>query len=425
MNCYDDLQARGIIDNTSNDEVIKKLNESSVSFYAGYDPTAKSLQLGNLAIVITQLRLQKYGHKPYVLVGGATGMIGDPSGKSSERNLLDDDALQGNIDAQKKQLEGLLDFSAGDNCAVMVNNYDWTSPLSFIDFMRTIGKRFRVSEMLAKDSVKSRISSDAGISFTEFSYQIIQANDFAHLAKEHDVTLQIGGSDQWGNMTAGIDLARKLHQKQVYVMTMPLLTDSNGKKFGKSEGGETMFLDANMTSPYKLYQFLLNSGDSSVDGYLKYLTFLSLEEIAELAKKTEEEPHVRAAQKALAKEVVTLVHGTEGLEASERATSFFFGGKIEKVNDKEISTIFEDVPAVTLEKSILDGEGVELLDMLALTPLFKSKGEARRSVQQNGVSINNIKSTGLEQKITCADLASETALVLRKGKKNYCVVKFN
>jgi tyrosyl-tRNA synthetase len=423
MKCYEDLMARGIVDNTSNEEVIEKLNNDSVSFYAGYDPTAKSLQLGNLAIVITQMRLQKYGHKPYVLVGGATGMIGDPSGKSDERNLLDTDALQTNIDAQKAQLESYLDFNSGENSAVLVNNYDWTSELTFLDFMRTIGKRFRVSEMLAKDSVKSRITSDAGISFTEFSYQILQANDFAHLAKEHNVTLQIGGSDQWGNMTAGIDLARKQYQKQVYVMTMPLLTDSNGKKFGKSVGGETIYLDTEMTSPYKMYQFLLNTDDSCVDTYLKYLTFLSLDEIAELEVKTKEEPHLRAGQKALAKEIVTLVHGTQGLEAAERATSFFFGGVIEKVTDKEIASIFEDIPSVSLSSSYLE-EG-DVLDLLAETPLFKSKGEARRSVQQNGVSLNNVKITDPELKITKTHLASESAMVLRKGKKNYCVVKFS
>ncbi len=423
MKCYEDLIARGIVENSSNEEIIEKLNTESVSFYCGYDPTAKSLQLGNLAIIITQMRLQKYGHKPYVLVGGATGMIGDPSGKSAERNLLDDDILANNISAQEAQFRSLLNFDEGENAAVLVNNYDWTSSLTFIDFMRTIGKRFRVSEMLAKESVKSRINSEAGISFTEFSYQILQANDFAHLAKEHNVTLQIGGQDQWGNMTAGIDLARKMHQKQVYVMTMPLLTDSQGKKFGKSEGGQAIYLDQEMTSPYKMYQFLLNTEDDCVDRFLKYLTFLSLEEISELESKTKEEPHLRVGQKALAKEIVTLVHGAQGLDAAERATSFFFGGVIENITDKEISSIFEDIPSVTLDKSLLDG--TDVVDMLAETPLFKSKGEARRSVSQNGVSLNNVKISDVEMKLSASLLASETAMVLRKGKKNYCVVKFS
>jgi len=424
MKFYDELKARGIIEALSHEEELeKKFNEGGMSFYCGYDPTAKSLQLGNLFTIVTCMRFQKAGHRPFMLVGGATGMIGDPSGKSEERNLLDMDTLNENIAAIREQLGQFVNFDCGENSAVMVNNADWWSGLGFLEFLRTIGKRFRVNEMLNKDSVKSRITSDAGISLTEFSYQVLQAYDFVTLNKNHDVTLQIGGSDQWGNMTAGTDLTRKMNQKQAYCMTMPLVTDQNGKKFGKSEGN-AVFLSADMTSPYKMYQFLLNQDDQIIDALLKYYTFLTLEEISELKEKTESEPHLRSAQKALAEAVVKLVHGEEGLEAALRATSFFFGQKIENVTDSQLASIFEDVPAVTLEKSFIEGEGGDYLEMLAQTPLFKSKGEARRSVQQNGVAINNIKVAEVEKRITAVDLASESSLIIKKGKKNYCVVKF-
>ncbi len=325
MNFYSELEARGIVQDKSHDELVDKLNNDSLSFYVGFDPTAKSLQLGNLFVVTTMKRFQDAGHRPYVLVGGATGMIGDPSGKSDERNLLDEETLKANLEGQKSQLEKLLSYH-GENAAVTVNNLDWIGKFSLIEFLRDIGKRFRVSEMLSKDSVKSRITSDAGISFTEFTYQMIQGYDFAHLNKEYGVTLQVGGSDQWGNMTAGMDLTRKMHGNQAYCLTVPLVTDSNGKKFGKSEGG-AIYLDPTMTSPYKMYQYLLNSDDSSVIQYLKFFTFLSLSEIDELQKKTEEEPHLRTAQKKLAEEVVRYVHGEDGLNSALRATSFFFGQK--------------------------------------------------------------------------------------------------
>ncbi|WP_419168373.1 tyrosine--tRNA ligase [Halobacteriovorax sp.] len=420
MNFFEELEARGIVNQFSHDELKEILNEKKISFYCGYDPTAKSLQLGNLFAVVTMMRLQKQGHKPYVLVGGATGMIGDPSGKSDERNLQTQDDLDKNLAGQKAQLEKLLDFS-GENAATMVNNIDWIGKFSLIEFLRDVGKRFRIGEMLSKDSVKSRLNSDAGISFTEFTYQMIQGYDFAHLNKEYDVSLQIGGADQWGNMVAGMDLTRKMHSKPAFCMTIPLLTDSNGKKFGKSEGG-AIYLDPSMTSPYKMYQFLLNSDDSSVIKYLKTLTFLTLEEIAEYEKLVETEPHLRAAQKRLAEEIVTLVHGTEGLEAAIRATDFFFGKVIENTTDEELAGIFDDVPSIELDKAQL-GE-LSYLDMLAQTPLFKSKGEARKMVGQNGVAINNVKNKDIDHVISKDDLASESCLILKKGKKNYCVVKF-
>ncbi|ATH07455.1 tyrosine--tRNA ligase [Halobacteriovorax marinus] len=422
MKFFDELKARGIIDALSNEEELeKKFNEGGMSFYCGYDPTARSLQLGNLFTIITCMRFQKAGHKPYMLVGGATGMIGDPSGKSEERNLLDMETLKENIDAIRKQLGLFVDFECGDNAAVLVNNADWWQGLGFLEFLRTIGKRFRVNEMLNKDSVKSRIESDSGISLTEFSYQVLQAYDFVTLNKLHNVSLQIGGSDQWGNMTAGTDLTRKMNQNQVYCMTMPLVTDQNGKKFGKS-AGNAVFLDGSMTSPYKMYQFLLNQDDAIIDALLKYYTFLSLDEIAELDSKTKNEPHLRLAQKSLAQEVTKLVHGQEGLDAALRATQFFFGEKIENVSDADVASIFEDTPSVELSSEMLNEGGV--IDMLSETPLFKSKKEVRRAIDQKGIYINNVAIEGPTQTLSKADLASETALVLRKGKKNYCVVKF-
>ena len=422
MNFFEELKARGIIDALSNEKELEtKFNEGGMSFYCGYDPTSKSLQLGNLFTIITCMRFQKAGHKPYMLVGGATGMIGDPSGKSEERNLLDLSTLLANVASIRQQLGRFVDFDCGPNSAVLVNNADWWSGLDFLEFLRTIGKRFRVNEMIQKDSVKSRLASDSGISLTEFTYQVLQAYDFTYLNKEYDVSLQIGGSDQWGNMTAGTDLTRKMNQTHVYCMTMPLVTDQNGKKFGKSEGN-AIFLSADMTSPYKMYQFLLNQDDQITDKLLKYYTFLSLEDIASLKVKTETEPHLRAAQKVLAEQVVQLVHGASGLQSAQKATSFFFGQKIEDVTDLEISAIFEDVPAVTVDQAFLN-EG-DYLELLVQTPLFKSKGEARRSVQQNGVSINNIKCSDINKKITKDDLASETSLVIKKGKKNFCLIKF-
>lgn len=423
MKFSEELKWRGLIENESHEEVYEKIDEGGLKFYIGFDPTAPSIQIGNFLGVVLMKRMQEKGHTPFILVGGATGMIGDPSGKSAERNLLDEEALQNNVNAVKKQLSKYLSFE-GPNAAVVVNNYDWIGKFSYLDFLRVVGKRFRLSEMLAKDSVKSRLNSEAGISYTEFSYQMIQAYDFAHLYKEHGVNLQMGGGDQWGNITAGIDLARKMHQGQVYGLVTPLVTDSQGKKFGKSEGGKTIYLDSEMTSPYQMFQYLLNSDDESVIKYLKYYTFLSPQEIAEFEEKTKSEPHLRAAQKMLAETIVKMVHGQEGLDSAARATSFFFGGTIENVTDKEVESIFADVPSVNLSLSELKA-GMPILDLLGQTPLFNSKKEARRSLDQNGVYINNQGVEGVDVVVKEDSLASETALVIRKGKKNYCVVKFS
>lgn len=422
MSFYEELESRGLIADVSNLEIKEILNTKKISFYIGYDPTAKSLQIGNLFAMITMKRFQEAGHKPYVLLGGATGMIGDPSGKSTERVLLTEEVIKENIEAQKKQFQRILKFD-GANPAIMVNNYDWMGKFSFLEFLRDVGKRFRISEMIAKDSVKKRLESEVGLSFTEFCYQMLQAYDFRHLALHNDVILQMGGGDQWGNITAGIDYTRKMDSRQVYGIVIPLVTDSNGNKFGKSEGGTAIYLDPEMTSPYQMYQYLLNSDDSSVVKYLKYFTFLSLDKIAVLEEKTKTEAHLREAQKTLASEVVKLVHGEEGLNAALSATKIFFGEKITNLKDKDLIAIFKDVPSVELKRSELQA-GISYLDLLAATPLFGSKGEAKRSVEQKGVYLNNDTVPEVTAKLDESHLASETCMVIRKGKKNYCVIKF-
>ncbi len=420
-NLLTELRERGLVEHVSDEALGDLFEKGPVAFYTGYDPTAVSLQIGNLFAIITMRRLQLAGHKPVIIVGGATGMIGDPSGKNAERNLLSEEVIAENIAGQRKQLERLLDFDCGENSAVILNNKDWIGKMSFLEFLRDVGKRFRMGEMLAKESVKKRLNSDVGLSFTEFSYQMLQSYDFGYLYKNYNVKLQLGGGDQWGNITAGIDYVRKTLGDTAYGMVIPLVTDGQGKKFGKSEGG-TIYLDPNITSPYQMYQYLLNSDDVSVITYLKYFTFLSMEEISELEQATKDAPQERRAQKTLAEEVVKCVHGEEGLASALQATRIFFGEKIENLEDKELLAIFSDVPSVTVSKAELES-GILSPDLLALTPLFKSKGEARRSLQQNGVSLNNVKFESDEQVVNLDDLASESTLVIRKGKKNYCLVK--
>jgi len=303
-----------------------------------------------------------------------------------------------------------------------VNNYDWFSKINVLDFLREVGKRFRVNEMLAKDSVKGRIESESGISYTEFTYQILQAYDFSYLHQKYNVKLQIGGSDQWGNITAGTDLIRKLHQSEAYGMTIPLVTDGSGRKFGKSEAG-ALYLDAEMTAPYQMYQYLLNAEDSKVIDYLKFFTFLQLDEILRLEEKTKNEPHLREAQKSLASEVVQFIHGKEGLDAALKATRIFFGEKIENLSLNDLNAIFKDVPSVTASLSDLE-HGIDIASILATTPLFKSKGEARRGIAQKGVYLNNQLIENELQAIEKKDLLEGNNLVLRKGKKSYCLVRF-
>lgn len=420
MNALEILTQRGIVNTVSDPALGDLFAKEMVSFYCGYDPSFKSLQLGNLFAIVTMRRLQKLGHRPVVLLGGATGCIGDPSGRSTERNLLDMDTIAHNIHCIRRQLESLIDFDCGKNSAIMVNNYDWTANTSMLDFLRDVGRYFRVGEMLSKESVKRRMEAEDGVSFTEFSYQTLQANDYLHLFRNHGVRLQIGGSDQWGNITAGIELIRRAAQEQAFGLVVPLVTDSKGQKFGKSLGG-AIYLDSAISSPYQMYQFLLNAEDACVIEYLNYYTFLEMPEIKELEKEVKEHPEKRTAQRRLAEEVVRLVHGEKGLAQAAKATAIFFGEAIEGVSDDELEGIFAEVPKVDIEKSKL-AAGINIVDLLVATTLWKSKGEARRSIEQNGAYINNLPVTGVDRIVNINDLASTAALVVRKGKKNYALV---
>jgi tyrosyl-tRNA synthetase len=419
-----ELSWRGLLYQTTDEAGLGKwLLTQSRSVYAGFDPTAESLHVGSLLPLMMLRRFQQAGHRPIALVGGATGMIGDPSGKSAERNLLDAATLERNIAGIKEQMRQLLDFSSGPTSAVLVNNYDWVGKFSYIEFLRDVGKNFPVNVMLGKDSVKSRLESDAGISYTEFSYMLLQAYDFVHLRRAHNCELQIGGSDQWGNITAGIDLARRMDAAQVYGITCPLLTKSDGGKMGKTESG-TVWLSAERTSPYQFYQYWFNVDDADVSKCLRFLTECPREEIDALDVSRQEKPQERASQKRLAGALTELLHGAEGLAKAQLAAQILFGAEITSLSDAELSQIFADVPGVSLERARLDA-GLALLDALVESGLVKSKGEARRAVTEGGVYVNNRRAEGAEFVLTREQLASESTIVLRRGKKNYALVRFD
>ena len=414
------LNDRGFLSQLS-DPALETILAKPAVVYAGFDPTAASLHIGNLLQIMLLAQFQRHGHKPIALVGGATAMIGDPSGKSAERNLLDTDTIAANIVGIRGQLEHFLDFD-GPNAAVIVNNADWLGKFSFLDFLRDVGKHFRVGEMMGKESVRQRLNSDTGMSFTEFSYQMLQAYDFMHLHQAMGCTVQTGGDDQWGNITAGIDLTRKLLGKTVYGITSPLITDASGAKFGKTATGEKCWLDSALTRPYDYYQFWLRSDDRDVIKLLKYFTFLDLDTIAELARSVESEPEKRLAHKALAAEATALLHGADQVALVQKASDVLFGQEITGLNDAQLLDIFADVPGVELKRSALDA-GYALLDMLCDTKACASRGAAKKLLASGGVYINNVRQSDPSKTVTPADLASETVLVLRTGKKNYVLVR--
>jgi len=421
---FGDLSWRGLIHQTTDDENLQQwLNSDSRTVYVGFDPTADSLHVGSLLQLMTLRRFQKAGHRPIALVGGATGMIGDPSGKSEERNLLSVEDLRANVVGMERQMREFLDFDSGDNSALLVNNFDWMRRFSYLDFLRDIGKNFPVNVMMAKDSVKSRLDrEDSGMSYTEFSYMLLQAYDFVHLNREYGCELQFGGSDQWGNITAGIDLGRRLQGVQLYGLTCPLLTKSDGTKMGKTESG-TVWLSADRTSPYQFYQYWINVADDDAGKCLRFLTELDRDEIEQLAKTRAAEPHRRESQKRLAEEVTRLVHGDNGLSVARRATEFFFGAEIKNTDDRSLVEIFADVPSKELPRSGLE-QGLSIVDAFVESGLSKSKGAARRTVQQGGAYVNNCRCDDIERTLTADDLASETVMVLRSGKKNYALLRF-
>ncbi|MFP4025677.1 MAG: tyrosine--tRNA ligase [Thiohalospira sp.] len=428
MNFVEELKWRGMLHDfmPGTEEQLKK--EMTIA-YVGIDPTANSLHIGHLVSVMMLKHFQAAGHKPLVLVGGATGMIGDPSGKSQERNLLDEKTLRYNQDCLKKQLEKLLDFTPDKkNNAEMVNNYDWMKEYTFLEFIRDIGKHITVNYMMAKDSVKKRIGEESktGMSFTEFSYQLVQGTDFWHLYKTKKCKLQMGGSDQWGNITTGTELIRRKEGGEAFALTCPLITKADGNKFGKTEEGN-VWLDPDLTSPYKFYQFWLNVSDEDAEKYIKIFTMLSKDEIDSLIEKHREEPHLRSLQQRLAKEVTVMVHSEEDYKTAVAASKILFGkattDELKNLDEKTFLSVFEGVPMFDIERAKIDS-GVNVLDLLAVeTQVFPSKGELRRLIKGGGVSMNKEKIENDEISVTAERLLNDKYILIQKGKKNYFLIR--
>jgi tyrosyl-tRNA synthetase len=424
-NILDELEARGLVqDTTGREELAALLASERVAFYVGFDPTSTSLHAGSLVPITLMARLQRAGHQPLPLVGGATGMIGDPSGKSQERQLLDRETLGRNVDAIRRQLERFLDFGDAPSSARMVNNHDWFEGVGYLEFLRDVGKHLTVNYMMAKDSVRSRLEDrDQGISYTEFSYMLLQAYDFVVLARRHGCRLQAGGSDQWGNITAGIELHRKLGGKEpLYGLTTPLLLDSKGEKMGKTAAGTRVWLDPELTSPYAFYQYWLNVADEDVERLLRMLSPRPLGELAEVAARHRENPSERRAQRLLAEDVTTFVHGADATCRAVKASAVMFGGSLEGLRDADLQPLLGDVPASELSRAELEA-GVGLVELLVRTGLGASKGAARRLVGQGGVYVNNVRTTDEGAVLGAKALGTETMIVLRSGKKSYHVVR--
>ena len=417
-----DLEFRGLIHQASDPSLLARLDGDALTGYSGFDPTADSLHVGHMLQLCNLSRLQRAGHRPIAVAGGATGLVGDPGGKNEERNLLSTEQVEANLEGVRPQLEQFLDFG-GPRGAVLVNNAEWLQPLSLFDFLRDVGKHFTVNQMVQKDSVRSRLEREgAGISYTEFSYMLLQAADFLHLFDTYGCRLQLGGSDQWGNITAGIELIRKTRQETVWGLTTPLVLKADGTKFGKTEAG-TVWLDARRTSPYQLYQFFLRTEDEVVGAYLRFFTFLPHERILELDESTAEHPERREAQRALAHEVVELVHGTKATTRAEEAAAALFRGQVAELDEGALLDVLADVPSTTLERARLDG-GVLLVDLLAETGLVPSKSRGRTTVEQGGAYVNDRRETDLERLLGPGDLLYDGYVVLRRGKSDYHFVRF-
>jgi len=425
MNLITELRERNLVQDMM-PGTEEQLNKEMTAGYIGFDPTAHSLHIGSLLPITLLMRLQRAGHKPYVVVGGATGMIGDPSGKSQERNLLDKETLQKNCDGIREQLEKFLDFdSSKPNAAVMVNNYDWFSDYLFLDFIRDIGKHISVNYMLAKDSVKNRL--ETGMSFTEFSYQLIQGYDFYYLHNNHNVKLQMGGADQWGNIVTGTELIRRKGGGEAYAFTCPLITKSDGSKFGKSETGN-VWLNPDLTSPYQFYQFWLKLADEDAGKMALSFSFRSVEEINALIAEHNSAPHLRKLQKSLAEELTVLVHSDDDLAFAKKASEILFGQApldiLRSLNEKQLLEVMDGVPQVSAQKQLLN-DGVDLITFLADYKIFSSKGEARKMLQNGGVSINKEKITALDFKLKEEHLLNGRYVLVQKGKSNYTLAIFN
>ena len=424
MTILEDLQWRGLVnDCTAAEELAKRLANGPISLYSGFDPTADSLHVGNLVPLIALRRFQNYGHKPIALAGGATGSIGDPSGKKSERQLLTKETLDHNIAQVKTQLTRLLDFDQDSgNAAKLVDNASWIGPMSFLEFLRDVGKHLTVNSMIAKESVKARMGDkDAGISFTEFSYMLLQGYDFYHLSQAENCELQIGGSDQWGNITVGTELTRKKAGKTVYGLTLPLITNSDGTKFGKSEKG-AIWLDPSKTSVYRFYQYFINVDDRDVIRYLKYFTFLSQDEIAQLETQHEENPGAREAHRALALQMTHLIHGEQATQDAINASKILFGGRLKGISEAALKEVAAEIPNANIAANALSGEGYSLLDALVDTGLSSSRGQAKKDIQGGGVNVNNQRVQEIGYTLTSSDVHFDKYVLIRRGKKSYAAL---
>ena len=417
-----EFEARGLVHQSTDATALRDwLSTPGRRVYAGFDPTADSLHVGHLVALMLLRRVARAGHEPVALVGGATGMIGDPSGRSEERNLLSPDELAANIAGVERQIRGVL-ATAGDRVHV-VNNADWMRGVGYLEFLRDVGKHVPLSQMLGKDSVKSRLDRDGGLSYTEFSYMLLQAWDFVHLSDALDCRVQIGGSDQWGNITAGIELGRRLRSRDLHGITCPLLTTADGTKMGKTASG-AIWLDPGRTSPYRFYQYWINLDDDDAGRCLLRLTEVPLDEIAAIGEQRAANPAARDTQKRLAEELTRLVHGDAGLAAARQATEIFFGAEIASLDDAALSEIFADVPSHEFARSTLDGDGLLLVEALKATGLAAGTTAARRTVEQGGAYVNNRRVTDVAHRLTAADLVGSSTLVLRSGKKSYAVARF-
>ena len=423
MGIIEELEWRGLVsDCTDREALTQRLAKGAVTLYCGFDPTADSLHVGNLVPLLALRRFQQFGHKPIIVAGGATGSIGDPSGKSAERQLLTHEQLKANIEGVKKQLAGFLEFDGEANAALLVDNADWTAPLSFLDVLRDVGKHFKVNAMVAKESVRARMEDrDVGISYTEFSYMILQALDFHHLCVQHECELQIGGSDQWGNITAGIDLIHRRQNRQAFGLTLPLITNADGSKFGKTEAG-AVWLDVARTSIYQFYQYWVRVDDRDVVRYLNFFTFLHRDDVEALARQHSEQPQARIAHKALAKEVTALAHGEAAANEAIRASEILFGGELDGITEATFQEIAGEVPTHEIKLDRFGEGGLWLPELLHEAGLAQSRGQARKDVKGGGVYVNNRRTDDEQHKLQSGDLLFGKYLLLRRGKRNYAVV---
>ncbi|MCS7338604.1 MAG: tyrosine--tRNA ligase [Verrucomicrobiae bacterium] len=423
MSVLDELEWRGLLaDCTDRDGLAARLGAGPIVLYCGFDPSADSLHVGNLVPLLALRRFQLAGHMPIAVAGGATGAIGDPSGKTEERQLLAKETLAANLEKIKAQLRRLLDFDSRTNPAKLLDNADWISPISYLDFLRDVGKHFSVNQMLAKESVRLRMEErGTGISYTEFSYMLLQAYDFYVLCRDHNCELQIGGSDQWGNITAGIDLCRKKLGRTVFGLTLPLITNADGTKFGKTAAG-AVWLDSAKTSVYKFYQFWINTDDRDVIRYLKYFTFLGRDEISELEQRHNQNPGAREAHRALARAVTELIHGAGATADAVRASQILFGGPLDGITEAVFNEVVGEVPTKHVPRARFDGQGTQLVELLVEAGLCPSKSQARKDIDGGGIYVNNVRQAGWQRALTTNDLLFGKYLLLRKGKKDYVVV---